>query len=238
MRVVLATEAGAASWPNEDFAAAAPGAAVLLDGCTTVPRDRDTGCVHGVAWYARTLGGLLLGEITAEPEIPLAAALAAAIGTVRARHEGRCDLSNPATPAATVIAIRAGRAGLDVLALSDSVVVADYGAGRDPVVITDTHRPAASAPEAAAQARAERLPAAGLRAITLLSDGATRIVDQYHLINWRGLLTVLADGGPAELIGRVRAAEASDPDGTRWPRSKASDDATIVYWHQPTSSQA
>ncbi len=233
MRVVLATEAGTAGWPNEDFAAAAPGAAVLLDGCTTVPRERDTGCRHGVAWYARTLGGLLLGEISAEPEIPLAAALAAAIGMVRVRHERSCDLGNPATPAATVIAVRAGLSGLDLLALSDSVIVADYGASRDPVVITDTHPAAGPVPEVAAQARTERLPVAGLRAIALLSDGATRIVDQYHLLNWRGLLTVLADGGPAELIGRARAAEASDPDGIRWPRSKPSDDATIVYWHQP-----
>ena len=58
MRVLLASEPGAAERPNEDFAAAVPGAVVLLDGAGYVP-DSDTGCVHGVAWYARTLGGLL-----------------------------------------------------------------------------------------------------------------------------------------------------------------------------------
>jgi hypothetical protein len=37
MRIALATDPGTPGWPNEDFAAAAPGAAVLLDGCTTTP---------------------------------------------------------------------------------------------------------------------------------------------------------------------------------------------------------
>jgi hypothetical protein len=39
--------------------------------------------------------------------------------------------------------------------------------------------------------------------------------------------------GAAVLIGQVRAAEDSDPDCIRWPRSKDRDDATIIYWHQP-----
>jgi hypothetical protein len=37
MRVALATEPGTPGRPNEDFAAVAPGAAVLLDGATTFP---------------------------------------------------------------------------------------------------------------------------------------------------------------------------------------------------------
>ena len=88
MRVTLATEPGTPGWPNEDFAAAAPGAAVLLDGASQFPRDRDSGCVHGVAWYARTLGTGLLAEITAEPAVPLPRALASAIASVRALHAG------------------------------------------------------------------------------------------------------------------------------------------------------
>jgi hypothetical protein len=43
MRLTLATDAGSPPWPNEDFAAVGPGAAVLLDGATTVPSDADTG---------------------------------------------------------------------------------------------------------------------------------------------------------------------------------------------------
>jgi len=66
MQVTLATDPGTPGWPNEDFAAVAPGAAVLLDGATTFPRGTDTGCVHGVAWYARTLGTTFLALLTAE----------------------------------------------------------------------------------------------------------------------------------------------------------------------------
>jgi hypothetical protein len=235
MRVVLATSAGTPGWPNEDFAAVAPGAAVLLDGCTTVPRDRDTGCRHGVAWYARALGGLLLAEITADPPGPLDAALATAIGVVRDQHAAVCDLGNPATPAATVTAARAAPGGLDVLVLSDSVIAADYGPGQDPVIITNRRRAASADPGAAARAQAGQLPAAGLQAVALLSDGATRVVQEYGLMGWPGLLDVLRAEGPGGLVGRVRAAEAGDPDAVRWPRLKTSDDATIVYWHQPVS---
>jgi hypothetical protein len=40
MRLMLATDPGTPGWPNEDFAAVGPGAAVLLDGATTVPAPR------------------------------------------------------------------------------------------------------------------------------------------------------------------------------------------------------
>jgi hypothetical protein len=233
MRVALATDPGTPGWPNEDFAAVAPGAAVLLDGCTTTPRGADTGCVHGVAWYARTLGTAFLGAITADPPMPLADALAGAIGEVRSHHESTCDLANPSTPAATVTAVRAGRAGFEMLALSDSSIVADYGEDRDPVVLTDPHRAASTDPDAARQARTTVVPPDGLCGIALLSDGATRITEVYRLIGWPDLVAVIRDEGPAGLIRRVRAAEDSDPDGARWPRSKARDDATAVYWPQP-----
>ena len=48
-------------------------------------------------------------------------------------------------------------------------------------------------------------------------------------------LDVVRDQGPAELIRQVRAAEDSDPDCARWPRLKARDEATIVYWRQDLS---
>ena len=54
-----------------------------------------TGCVHGVAWYARTLGTAFLAAITADPPVPLADALAGAIGEVRPYYESTCDLANP-----------------------------------------------------------------------------------------------------------------------------------------------
>lgn len=233
VRVMMASVPGTPGWPNEDFAAVAPGVAVLLDGATTYPPGTRTGCSHGVAWYARSLGGAFLAAITAGPEVPLADALAGAITQVRARHEGTCDLTSPATPGATVTAVRATAAGFDVLALSDSSIAAEYGDGRPPLVITDTHPHARAVPEAARRACTQTLPAAGLRGIALLSDGATRIADTFGLAAWPEMLGVIRDRGPAELIRRVRAAEDSDPDCARWPRAKLRDDATVVYWHQP-----
>ena len=233
MRVELATEPGTPGWPNEDFAAAAPGAAVLLDGCTTTPRGASTGCLHGVAWYARALGSVLLGQISADPAVPLPEALATAIEQVRAGHADSCDLANPLTPAATVTAVRAGPAGYQVLALADSVIIADYGKDRAPLVITDRHRAASTNPAAAGQARTATLAGDGLQAIALLSDGATRIAEEYGLLSWPQLVSVLREEGPAELLAQVRAAEDSDPDGARWPRSKLRDDATVLYWPQP-----
>jgi Protein phosphatase 2C len=228
--IQMATDPGTAGWPNEDYACVGPGAAVLLDGCTTTPRGTDTGCVHGVAWYARTLGTDLLAAITAEPRIALASALATAIGQVRDRHAGTCDLSLRATPAATVTAVRAEPEGISYLALSDSSVAADFGDGRAPQVITDRHRSAAADPAAAGAATTGIVPLEGLRGVALLSDGATRIDDLYHQLGWPAMIDVIRENGPAALIRQVRAAEDYDPDRERWPRHKARDDATIVYW--------
>jgi hypothetical protein len=228
--IALATDPGTPGWPNEDYACAAPGAAVLLDGCTTVPRDRDIGCQHGVAWYARTLGTDLLAAITGEPRVPLAAGLARAITQVRDRHEHTCDLSNPATPAATVTAVRAGADGVEYLALSDSSVVADYGDGRPPQVISDRHRAAAADAGAAGAAAAGTIPLAGLRGVALLSDGATRITDLYGVLSWPAVVDVIRVDGPQELIRQVRAAEDADPEGRLWPRGKLRDDVTVLYW--------
>jgi hypothetical protein len=231
MRLTLATDAGTPGWPNEDFAAIGPGAAVLLDGATTVPRGADTGCVHGVAWYARALGTALLAGITAEPQVPLAAALADAIAQVRDRHQDGCDLTSPITPAATVTAVRAEPGGIGYLALSDSSVAADYGDGRPPLVLTDRHRHAKASPDAARHATTGTLPREGLRGVALLSDGATRICDLYDVLAWPAVMAVIRDRGPAELIRQVRAAEHADQDCERWPRDKPGDDATIAYWH-------
>jgi hypothetical protein len=226
----LATDPGTPGWPNEDFAAVAPAAAVLLDGCTTTPRGADTGCFHGVAWYARTLGSALLEAVTAEPRVALTSALSAAIARVRRQHEGTCDLSARATPAATVTAVRAEPDGIDFLALSDSSIVADFGDGQPPRVITDGHRAAAADPAAASTAATGTIPAAGLRGVALLSDGATRITDLYHLLAWPALIQLVRDQGPAALIRQVREAEDADPGCELWPRDKPRDDATLVYW--------
>lgn len=65
--------------------------------------------------------------------------------------------------------------------------------------------------------------------LAVLTDGAARISAAFGLLDWIGVLELLEDEGPSELIRRVRAIEASDPDGSRWPRNKRSDDATAVF---------
>ncbi len=84
-------------------------------------------------------------------------------------------------------------------------------------------------PDAAREATSGVVPLDGLRAAALLSDGASRLVDRFHLATWPELLKILDEDGPGELIRRVRSAEDTDPRGERWPRGKARDDASVAY---------
>ncbi|WP_093874085.1 hypothetical protein [Streptomyces sp. TLI_105] len=63
----------------------------------------------------------------------------------------------------------------------------------------------------------------------LLTDGAGRLVTTFRSTDWQGYMTLLGHGGPEDVLRLVREAEASDPDLSRWPRSKQHDDATIAY---------
>lgn len=90
---------------------------------------------------------------------------------------------------------------------------------------------AASDPGAAKQARTGAESTADFRQAALLTDGAARLVTTFHATDWRGFLDLLAHSGPDHVIRRVRQAEQSDPDLSRWPRSKQYDDATIAYIH-------
>ncbi|TYC05188.1 hypothetical protein FXF53_05940 [Micromonospora sp. WP24] len=76
-------------------------------------------------------------------------------------------------------------------------------------------------PRAADEAITGSCPAAELTGAVLLSNGASRIVDRFRLADWPEVLAVLASAGPAEIIRRVRQAEARD--------AVAADDATITY---------
>ena len=88
---------------------------------------------------------------------------------------------------------------------------------------------AAADPQAASQAVTGTLPSRSLHRAALLSDGASRLVDPFQLATWEELLALLDESGPDELLRQVRAAEAVDPEGRQWPRTKRSDDATAVY---------
>ncbi|GAA3421742.1 integrase [Streptosporangium vulgare] len=88
---------------------------------------------------------------------------------------------------------------------------------------------AAVDPLAAEQALTGTVPVDRVRAVAVLSDGASRLVDRFGLATWRQALDLLDHDGPAELIRQVREAERSDLDGSRWTRGKIFDDATAAY---------
>ncbi|MBV1853746.1 protein phosphatase 2C domain-containing protein [Catellatospora tritici] len=90
---------------------------------------------------------------------------------------------------------------------------------------------AAADPRAAANAITGRLPLTGpdeVRRAVLLTDGASCAVDMFGLFDWAGLLDLVTEQGPEELIRRVRAAETADRDGYARPRHKRHDDATVA----------
>lgn len=255
----VTTEPGNAAAPSEDWAAATADLIVVLDGATA---RTDTGCVHGIAWYADRLGQSIL-RLAADPDRDLPTVLAESIGYVAAQHP-ECDLSHPGTPSAGVAILRAdGR----YLVLGDVTIAAETD-GESPQVIVDPRVEqtasaeraevdryligtpekaaalvpmkraelaarnkvggywiAATDPTAADHALTGMLPMMNGARIAVLTDGAARAVS-FGLLGWEQIL-----GGAynaERIVAAVRDAEASDPLGARWPRNKASDDATAV----------
>ncbi len=140
MRVSMVTSAGHVGRPNEDFVGAVPGAAVLLDGAG-IPGTESI-CCHGVAWYTHRLGGALLGQLSRDDGQDLATILATTIGEIAADHGDTCDITDPSSPQATVVMIRAHDDRLDTLVLADSFLVLDQvSAGAQ--IITDEREVAA-----------------------------------------------------------------------------------------------
>jgi len=264
MRFRIASLAGSPDRPNEDFALASRSVAVVVDGLTA---RTDTGCIHGVAWFAEQLGRSVLRFGLLSPTDSLRSAI---IHTA-AQHADTCDLADPATPCAAIAIVQAGNADrLHYLVLGDvSVVLAgDSGmrvvsdqringtaqaqraeADRFPpgseaktaalirmkrVEIAARNTPdgywiAGTDPAAAEHAVTGDLSLSDLTRVALLSDGATRAVDPFRLLDWTGVLDLMGRGGPSELIARVRAAEQSTDSMARWARNKVSDDATAIY---------
>ena len=63
--------------------------------------------------------------------------------------------------------------------------------------------------------------------LLLASDG----VDPEHhpeATTWRDLVDEARRYGAARVLQDIHDAEAADPDGRRWPRSKRHDDKTLV----------
>jgi len=128
-RVRVASDAGNPPAPNEDWAAATEDLIVVLDGATA---RTDTGCTHGVAWYAGQLGGSILRR-AADRSQTLADALGLAIGDVAARHK-ECDLDHPGTPSAAAAIVRMTGDAREYLVLGDVTVVAETADGIQTIV--------------------------------------------------------------------------------------------------------
>ncbi|WP_211239688.1 protein phosphatase 2C domain-containing protein [Jiangella gansuensis] len=244
----IATQAGHSERDNEDFAGVTEFTAVVVDGAGKPPGTA-TGCGHGVAWFSHTLGAAFIDRLS-DPSSPMTQALADAIDHVAGRHGSSCDLAHPDTPSATVTAVRERDDHLEWLVLADSPLIIDLDGGqrvvyddrldrvhaRHPGEPYGTYRNrdggfwvASVDPRAADQALTGRVSRSQVRAVALLTDGASRPADRFGLLAWSELLEVVATHGPDELIRRVRSAEGCDPHGRRWPRTKAHDDATVVY---------
>jgi Protein phosphatase 2C len=97
---------------------------------------------------------------------------------------------------------------------------------------------ASNDPEAARQGLTGTVHRPNVRRAAVMSDGATRIADRFHLLTWQEALDLMERQGPAELIQAVREAERLDPDGQRWPRGKRHDDATVAFIGFQGSSDA
>ncbi|EFC79147.1 hypothetical protein [Parafrankia sp. EUN1f] len=85
-------------------------------------------------------------------------------------------------------------------------------------------------PAAASHARCLSVPLTGDAEVLLCSDGFGRLVEPFGLVDGYGtLLAAVRDGAAGELVERLRAAEAADPDRVHHPRFGASDDASVVH---------
>jgi hypothetical protein len=237
---------------NEDFVITGPTWAVVLDGASARP-GIDTGCIHDVPWFVAHLGTELARLLTNAPAAPLDDALAGAITATRQLHEHTCDLTNPDSPSATVVAVRQRNAQLDYLTLADSPLIVDIDGEVRAIAddrtahLTDySHEGvraarnapdgfyvASTMPDAAYKAIRGTLPASQVRRAALLSDGAARLVERFRLIDWRELLDLLTTEGPDLLICRTRDAELAETDTDRATRrGKRHDDATAVLLTQ------
>ncbi|WP_406092586.1 hypothetical protein [Streptomyces sp. NBC_01013] len=258
MRIELATAAGLAGRPNEDWAATVlpasgqGGGLVLLDGVT--PPRGDDGCAHSVPWFTARLGGALVELSGSRRDMTLREILAESIRRTADSHRSRCDLSHARTPQATVVMARWDEAEVEYLVLSDSVLLFESPGGvvralvddrldRLPPgslaseAITDTQVrnkeggffTAAADPAVAARAVTGRVPRAEVRAVAALTDGASRWTEMFGEGDWRACLGVLHQEGPQGLIDRVRALEDADTDRVYLRRGKHHDDATALY---------
>lgn len=122
MHMLAATEPGSRGQPNEDSFALAPDFAIVADGATARTH---TGCVHGVAWFARRLAVAALSHAGEGP----ARALAFAIRETADAHRATCDLEDIATPGAAVGIAHIDEQSIHFLVLGDVSIVIEGESG-------------------------------------------------------------------------------------------------------------
>lgn len=257
MFLSVATEPGSERVPNEDWVAVSPRVVVVLDGVTILDQGVTSGCRHGTPWYVNQLGIRLL-TTAADEAVPLVAILAKAIRDVAALHDDTCDLARMDAPSAAVAVVRIGDRVVDFLVLADVTILLDMNTGlrviTDDRVASTVHDlqgqvdvggkvmqrraqfrnrewgywVAAADPDAASHAITGRASIAELRHIAVMTDGVTRLVAPFRCDDWPDILAHAVGAGARSLLRRVRSVEAGDPQGTRWPRFKVSDDATVA----------
>lgn len=104
---------------NEDWVGVTSNLAVVLDGATI---RTDTGCLHGLPWYVRSLGAQLV-DMAGEPDIALVDAIHTAISTVNDLHADTCDLTHDGTPSAAIGMVRVGADDTEYAVLGDISVI-------------------------------------------------------------------------------------------------------------------
>ncbi|ARF75228.1 hypothetical protein B7C62_25495 [Kitasatospora albolonga] len=260
MRIELATAPGSPERPNEDWISAAlpasgqGGVLVLLDGVTPPPDDH--GCVHPVPWFTARLGGALAELSGSRRDLALADVLSASIRRTADAHRATCDLSHVRTPQATVVLVRWDEHAVEYLVLSDSALLLEGPDGTVRAVLDDRldrlppsslasaatvdtrlrnkeggFFTAAADPSVASRAVTGSVPAAEVRSLAALTDGATRWTEVFHEGDWTAALGLLRKAGPQGLIDRVRELERADAAAgrVRLRRGKTHDDAAAVF---------
>jgi hypothetical protein len=182
-------------------------------------------------------------------------ALSHAIAHTAFLHSGTCDLSAEGAPTAAAAAVRVRGDELEYLVLADVTValglhgftekiitdarveasVAGLHSGTPDVALRVAERRSAhrnraggywvagADPDVAAHAVTGSVPVPSVVRASLLTDGAARLADMFGT-SWHEVIYK----PPQMTLLEVRTVERSDPECTRWPRFKMSDDATIV----------
>jgi hypothetical protein len=97
---------------------------------------------------------------------------------------------------------------------------------------------AEAVPEAAHHALTASWPTAELAVVMAMTDGVSNGIERYGIPPDWPTAVDLATDDPGQLVHAVHDAEASDPDGHCWPRSKRHDDKALAVVHfEPTESK-